>query len=65
MSANSTSTDGARNKTLTRLALVHVLTGFDATRGALQQVGCSIDTFAGDGLCIPSPTCMTRPLLRA
>ncbi len=44
-----------------------MIDGFAETRRGLERAGCRIDTFPGDGLCIPcegGPTCLTRPVLR-
>ena len=44
-----------------------MISGFDATRRALDAAGCRVSTFAGDALCIAcegGPTCLTRPILR-
>ena len=41
--------------------------GFPKTHKLMRDVGCDLDVFDGDEICIPcegGPTCMTRPILR-
>ncbi len=45
-----------------------MIDGWPKTRTALEAAGCSVETFAGDALCIGcegGPTCLTRPVWRA
>lgn len=45
-----------------------MIDGFPATKAAMEAAGCTVQTFAGDALCIAcegGPTCLTRPVLRA
>lgn len=44
-----------------------MISGFEETRRAMVQAGCTVRTFDGDALCIAcegGPTCLTRPVLR-
>jgi N-dimethylarginine dimethylaminohydrolase len=44
-----------------------MVAGLPRTKAAMEDAGCTIDTFNGDSLCIKcegGPTCLTRPLLR-
>lgn len=44
-----------------------MVAGHPRTKTAMEDAGCTIDTFNGDSLCIKcegGPTCLTRPLLR-
>ncbi|MDO6966281.1 dimethylarginine dimethylaminohydrolase family protein [Rhizobium alvei] len=46
---------------------VIMVDGFPATRKAMEEAGCTVETFAADALCIAcegGPTCLTRPILR-
>ncbi len=46
---------------------VIMVAGFDATRIAMENEGCVVETFEADALCIAcegGPTCLTRPVLR-
>jgi len=45
-----------------------MIDGFPNTKAAMEAAGCSVQTFAGDALCIAcegGPTCLTRPIYRA
>lgn len=45
-----------------------MIDGWPKTRKALEAAGCSVETFAGDALCVGcegGPTCLTRPIWRA
>ena len=44
-----------------------MVAGLPGTKRAMEDAGCTIDTFNGDSLCVKcegGPTCLTRPLLR-
>jgi N-dimethylarginine dimethylaminohydrolase len=46
---------------------VIAVAGFPKTRAAMEEAGCTVDTFEADALCIAcegGPTCLTRPVLR-
>jgi N-dimethylarginine dimethylaminohydrolase len=46
---------------------VIAVAGFPRTRAAMEAVGCRVQTFEADALCIAcegGPTCLTRPILR-
>jgi N-dimethylarginine dimethylaminohydrolase len=46
---------------------VIMVDGFHATRAAMEAMGCAVETFPADALCIAcegGPTCLTRPILR-
>jgi dimethylargininase len=46
---------------------VIMISGFEGTRRAMEEAGCTVRTFEGDALCIAcegGPTCLTRPVLR-
>lgn len=46
---------------------VIMVSGFPATRAAMEAHGCTVETFEADALCIAcegGPTCLTRPILR-
>jgi dimethylargininase len=47
---------------------VVMVDGFPKTRALMEAVGCRVQVFEGDALCIAcegGPTCLTRPVLRA
>lgn len=47
---------------------VLMVEGFAGTKALMEAAGCSVETFAGDALCIAcegGPTCLTRPIWRA
>ncbi len=46
---------------------VIAVAGFPKTRAAMEAVGCTVEIFEADALCIAcegGPTCLTRPILR-
>ncbi|MDP9835923.1 N-dimethylarginine dimethylaminohydrolase [Neorhizobium huautlense] len=46
---------------------VIMVSGFPATKAAMEAHGCTVETFEADALCIAcegGPTCLTRPILR-
>ncbi|MGB3387765.1 MAG: arginine deiminase family protein [Pseudaminobacter sp.] len=46
---------------------VIAVAGFPRTKAAMEQAGCTVQTFEADALCIAcegGPTCLTRPILR-
>jgi N-dimethylarginine dimethylaminohydrolase len=46
---------------------VIAVAGFPNTRAAMEEAGCTVQTFEADALCIAcegGPTCLTRPILR-
>ncbi|MCP8896269.1 amidinotransferase [Shinella daejeonensis] len=51
----------------TRPHEVIMVAGFPKTRAAMEEAGCTVETFEADALCIAcegGPTCLTRPVLR-
>lgn len=46
---------------------VIAVAGFPRTKAAMEEAGCTVQTFEADALCIAcegGPTCLTRPILR-
>jgi N-dimethylarginine dimethylaminohydrolase len=44
-----------------------VVSGFPRTRRAMEEAGCTVESFDADALCVAcegGPTCLTRPILR-
>ena len=47
---------------------VIMVEGFPKTKAAMEQAGCTVETFEADALCIAcegGPTCLTGPVWRA